>query len=658
MVGQSVPTKVVALTPDVADASMRLTAERLREIGRLTGAALVRPHVELTVRLSLDGGGPTTVDVTAEGVLADEPAVSGAALAGGGGLVTGDRQVVLPPGALRKLGGDPDAAASVTLQISRTVDGRDEVCRVPLRVAGVLRDDGTDDRAFVPLALAESLDLWATDKTAGLGDDATPRPAYAPADVWVPTVLAARAADEAAAMHVRLVPDGEPVEVADVAGPVLARLVGTDAKPAVSKAVMAFAAAVPGATTRPAATRPATGPTTRTASSADGSPLLRFADAAAYLQARRRVAAAGQSLVPATAVPVQRWARFKVQDERTADEHVDRSLVGLLAMSRPTFVACRGHQAMTVEVASTGRSIELVGSAADDPARFGTPLAGGRWLAGDGRDEVVVPAGWAEVGRTVAVRVGRDTAARAGGALTIRLRVVGVTADGDGPAYVSQSLADDLALWRAGKLTYNDARGTFRSPAEVARSAGHVRAAVYAVDVESLPGVVRTLQDLGYRTQDHLAEQQGLRRLQQAVFLIGGGAVGGCLLLSAAFVGLGTALNYQAKGYEIAVLRAHGVGPADILRIFGVQGLAIGVAAIVVAAATAGAVEPVVTGVLSRAVSASAAEVFRGSPLLPSLWWLWLTAGGICVAFSLGGVLAPGRRACRGPLLGGMRRRD
>src|SRR5262249_8535063 len=154
--------------------------------------------------------------------------------------------------------------------------------------------------------------------------------------------------------------------------------------------------------------------------------------------------------------------------------------------------------------------------------------------------------------------------------LNFALRVVGVV---EGPApFAPLEFLDGLTLWREGKVLYNDERKAFEAPVVVYQRNGHVRCNVDVQDAESIAGVVARLEGLGYRTEHHLAEQQGLQKLGRVLVSLILLFVVGFVFSAVITVFITNAMSIANKTHEIGILRAHGLSAIDIVSIFGIQG--------------------------------------------------------------------------------------
>jgi hypothetical protein len=364
----------------------------------------------------------------------------------------------------------------------------------------------------------------------------------------------------------------------------------------------------------------------------------------------------------------RRLLRFEVRDPRNAEGRMSEELVAALRLSRPTFETTRPFLSVPGTLGPGEEEVVFVGSDAADPARFLAAPVAGTWLpAGAARHAVVLPDSVAAelarekvlgnlVGRKVTVQFRRTLPDGRRAALSLPLEVAGVVEGKQ--AYVPLRLATDVALWQGGKLVFNDTRLEFEVPAETVLRAGYVRCTLIARDPESVAGVVRELQRQGYRTEDRLAEQEGLRRLGCVLVAVVGFFVFGCSLNAAITVLITTMMNIRSKTWEIGILRAHGVPSRDVVLLFTCQGLLIGMAAFLAAAVLVAVGEPLLRSLVCQAFAWKPGTVLTGSPFQFSLWWLSAIVLTVSVGFALAGVLVPAALACRLSPVEALRRRE
>ena len=161
------PLRVVATTPDVADAGKRFSPNRIEWLKSLPGVAAAQPFVEAGVLLDGLGSGPSggaaTLEATLPGAVHDRVTV--------GRDVHRPGEVIVGPALLESLGGDAAAVSrgeSVSLDLSarRTLDGVAQTRRMRLNVVGLLRFDPPDDRLYAHLADVDAIDRWSAGRDA------------------------------------------------------------------------------------------------------------------------------------------------------------------------------------------------------------------------------------------------------------------------------------------------------------------------------------------------------------------------------------------------------------------------------------------------------------------------------------------------------------
>ncbi len=676
LLAENLPTRVVATAAEVTDRASLFTAERIREMERLPGVKRAFPHLELNVLLSR-GPGPA-ISVPAESTVPGDATLAPHRLTWGAGVSSEEaREIVLSRALFEKLGGvlrSGAEPASLTLQVARTVAGREEVQRIEVTVAGLLRHQGAD-RVYLPARLLAQLDLYCTHKLSSLTGRGRPASArtYPFCRAYGPAEQRDRVKEEVAGLRVEASPAGE-VELVEADGPIAVLVRRQDGKPLqaadrarVLEELGAWCAAVPGDIVGPGIAREA-GPDDL---------VLHFQTPLGFQSAARLAPAHGWLLRPLSALRRVRWFRYEVRDPRGPNGRVREEVVAALALARPTFVTAHPSLIVSGTVSregqigdppASGQQVQWCGSGPSDPERFAAPLLAGSWLGEDASvHPVVLPQAVAVeaaggrslsslVGSAITLHLARQLAGKSVETIALPLRVVGIVASAQG--YLPLALAGEIGLWREGKLMFNDTRLTFETPLDIALRSGAVRCNIDAVDVEATTAVVQALRKRGYRTEDRLAEQEGLRRLGRVLVFVVGFFVLGCVLNAAISVCISTAMNIRAKVYEIGILRAHGVGNGRILAIFGAQGTLIGTAAFLVAVGFVFLLGPALQGLIGEAFGLKDGLCLTATPFDPALWWLPALVLGVSVGFSLLGVLIPAALACRLSPVAALRSRE
>ncbi|MCP3918185.1 MAG: hypothetical protein GY711_21760 [bacterium] len=392
---------------------------------------------------------------------------------------------------------------------------------------------------------------------------------------------------------------------------------------------------------------------------------VRVRDAARFATLQRELAASGLELRSLTELRARELERVRVTDPGSHDGLVGADLIAVLRMSQPTFVDARATLAVTCETEVEQRELELVGTDAGDPERFANLPLSGIWLSDSpSANQVLLPrallaegsAPREAVGRALAVRFTRDEGSGSEDSLIVPLEVVGVV-DGD-RAFAPRELLEDVALWRRGRVVYNETRGSFESPFEVSQRSGDLRCNVFAAGQENVPATVAALNAQGYRTEDRLADQGSLRRLGRVLGFLVGFFVLGCVVNAAITVFVATMMNVKSKTFEIGILRAHGVRRSQVVGIFASQGLAVGALAFALSAALVWFLEPRLRSIVRQVFALQSDGLLAGSPFAAELWWLPVTALTVALAFSFGGVVLPAAFASRLSPVEALRRRE
>ena len=370
-----------------------------------------------------------------------------------------------------------------------------------------------------------------------------------------------------------------------------------------------------------------------------------FEDGPSFAAAQARLAKLGLKLTSLSAITEERLIHYRVREGSGVDGVRD-DFVAVLAMSRPTFVMARGHLAVQAQLGQT--SIEVIASDAQDPARFYADLVSGAWLSGGTGREIVLPrnaVGEYTPGCRFSLRFERQTETDQQEGLELTFTVTGVS--DEGPAYIPAKTAAKIQLWRDRKLVFNDARGTFASPLEIKRQAGHIRCNLFAMTAEAVPQVLRDLCAMGYNTEDRLAEQEGLQRLARILAFMAMFFVFGVVLNAVITVVITTIMHVKNKTFEIGILLAHGVKPRDAWNVFVLEGFAIGLIAFLIASLAVWVGEPYLRQLTAQGFGIDADMMLAGSPFDSTRWWLPVLVLGVSVLFSVFGVALPAWFACR-----------
>jgi ABC-type lipoprotein release transport system permease subunit len=367
-------------------------------------------------------------------------------------------------------------------------------------------------------------------------------------------------------------------------------------------------------------------------------------------------------LRPLTPIESRQLVRYRIRDKQDRDGRIKMDVVRLLGSLRPNFEEAYPLLAVPARVnLETGsETLLLTGTEPGDPTRFVSELDEGTWLANGSPLQVVLPADLAgrlgcTVGRGLDVRLARGDRVR-GETITLRLVVVGLTRGKE--VHVPARLARDVQLWRNRELEYHESKQAFESLLEISRQSGCPRYTFFATDEDSVERLVQRLRGLGYHTEDHLEQQKDVRRLGRVLVAIVVFFVSAYVLIAAITVGLTTALSIQSKVWEIGILRSLGVPSRDVLGIFLLQGLVLGVTAFITALGIFALVEGPFRRLAAQALAIREPAFLQGSPFDAGLLWLPLVVAGVSLGCSLLGVLLPSLGACRLIPAEALRRRD
>ena len=174
-----------------------------------------------------------------------------------------------------------------------------------------------------------------------------------------------------------------------------------------------------------------------------------------------------------------------------------------------------------------------------------------------------------------------------------------------------------------------------------------------------LDALMATINQLAaYRTIDQLEAHEGLVRLAAVLVLLVGLAVLGCVLNGAITVLVSTLMSIRSKTFEIGILRARGFRDGEVLAIFLLQAIVLGMLALAVATAAVYLAEPAFRELVCGAMRIRAASFASSSLFVRSAWPLFAAAAGICLGFSAIGVAIPAAWACRLSPVEALRRRE
>jgi ABC-type lipoprotein export system ATPase subunit len=218
-------THVIAQAPTE---ELRFTAERVRRLAEEVKAETAYPCLQLNAQVSLDGKDraqmtPVCAVVPGDPRLAAEHLAWGRPVAGAAEVVLGRRLLERLEGSLAADGPTP---SSLTVEVKRKLDHREQVERLTLRIVGVLAND-RQEQAHVPLEVAARLDFWCQGKLLELdgAGDADRALTFPHALAYAPVAQRDRVAEELKGYHLAGEQAGE-LTVLEARDPVWAALTG------------------------------------------------------------------------------------------------------------------------------------------------------------------------------------------------------------------------------------------------------------------------------------------------------------------------------------------------------------------------------------------------------------------------------------------------
>lgn len=317
---------------------------------------------------------------------------------------------------------------------------------------------------------------------------------------------------------------------------------------------------------------------------------------------------------------------------------------------------------------TSGRLVTAIGTVPDDPAVASSRLAWGTPPADSTGFEVVVsesllrdlgfdPSTERPEVDSLCVSVSRTVQGREEH-LAERLRIVGVLQAGAriDAIYLPWETLDRLDQWctstiatwpTAGERRQRDvALPTSTRPRSMA-SLGRIRCNLYARDDASVRSLVRRLEELGFRTEHRLAEQEGLSQMARALVVVVALLLFGSLVNAVVTVAVTSMMTVHARSWEIGLLRARGLSAGTVGSIFRLQGGIGGLMAFALGTVGVFAVEPVLRELLSTTLRMPMDQILVRSLASPGLWWLYLTALAIAMCTCLIALAIPTHCVCR-----------
>jgi len=385
---------------------------------------------------------------------------------------------------------------------------------------------------------------------------------------------------------------------------------------------------------------------------------VRFKDFNSLSMAKAKLTAGGGRIQPMGGFRTQELVRYRVRDPGNA-EGITPSLVCDLRLRQPSFIGAVPHVELEAVSRDAKSTLRCVATHPLDPWRYRAGLVQGRWIVKEDSFQVVAPESWMgglAQPRTLHLEFRRPGHGGSSEILRLSLEVVGHCVGKE--VYLPVTLAGNLLRWTQDRVDFDLEAQTFGRKADIVAASGSMRAAVYAADVGSVAPVVRHLEQLGYRTEHHLADLDALATLGRVLVFMVAFFVLGCVLNAAISVLVATLMNVKSKIWEVGILRSFGARTSDIFGIFLAQAVIVGSLAFLVSAGAVALLEPQLRRLIQSAFSSKVAGVFEGSPFSVNLWWLSAAVFAIAVGFSLLGVIGPAGFASRLSPVEAFRRRD
>jgi len=220
LVSQEVPTVVTVSCSDPTDLEQRLTDERLTEFENDSRIVAAYPRIEINVTLQHEG---KTITIPAEGILAEDPRLTQNRLhwrsphhiPGKEGLVIGRRLFEKMGGLV--VSGSP-TPKTFTIRVARTQEGQRQEDALALPLAAITRQKN-GDCVYIPIEIAERLDLFCSHKASTVLSDGTFEMKYPGAIVYVPEKEMERIPEETGNLNTQMQELGH-MEYPDWKGPV------------------------------------------------------------------------------------------------------------------------------------------------------------------------------------------------------------------------------------------------------------------------------------------------------------------------------------------------------------------------------------------------------------------------------------------------------
>ena len=203
MVNQEVPTVMTISCTDPTNLSQRLTDEKLEQLKNDLRVDMAYPKIEINVSLKHE---EKTIDIPVEGILPEDPRLEqnlmywskSSCILGAEGLVVSRRL-------FEKIGGLFVSGSPIpntfTVCVARTQEGKKQEDTLVMPIVAITKQTN-DDCMYVPLHVAERLDLFCSHKASGLANDMVEGINYPSAVAYVPETELGRIQDEAKNLNI------------------------------------------------------------------------------------------------------------------------------------------------------------------------------------------------------------------------------------------------------------------------------------------------------------------------------------------------------------------------------------------------------------------------------------------------------------------------
>lgn len=330
---------------------------------------------------------------------------------------------------------------------------------------------------------------------------------------------------------------------------------------------------------------------------------------------------------------------YNVTDAISSDGKMDEKLLPILRSERMFINVCPNIATKASLVpaqqgrgTSASKDFTLMSSYANDMTMFmNGGLKAGGWLSDTSEYQAVLPEEALKeldieprfiAGKPVTLLFKKDKQLLFEPSLNIETRIAGVVSGDRG--YIPVDLANRIALWKEGLLDYDTDRG-FIHPHEIYKSQGRIACNVYVKNIDKVRPVVAHLREMGYETEDSLAEQEGLIRLGRSLISFVVIVVLGTLLLGTVNILVIMYMNTRSGMFRMGILRSSGVSRPGILCVYVMMVIVIVGLAGISAIFFLGIAEPIIRNTLLNS-GISLVKYASGSILDFRYWWIHMVS--------------------------------